>query len=632
MKERLKRVEQLLLERQGPLQGSNPGDVDSLVITPQPESKAVLRNVNHEEWDNLESIAASPQTEELKDPKSEHKSALSQAPSAIGYPIKPSQVFSETRKFEIDQQLPPVDTARALLEHYVQGIDYLGRVVHAPSARSLLENVYSQLSQSTSPPAESIIFLLAIFASASFYLECGQLHLSSDGLHLHAGQSHRWKETTLQHMLQMDQLFSCSMMSLQSALIVLVLLWDSEGQSKRFHTLKSLAYAKAIQMGMHNVDAGPSDVGRDLLEQEMKRRLWWHFTCTDWLIGSAPGPQQGIYMISPHHMTVNYPVNIEDEDLTEEGIHRHPKPDRHPTSMSFFLCRLKFAQLCRESMDAIQHAQTTQPSQPIYPLILEISDKYMSFLKELPWFFRLEGEEEDETKRADLAKKQPYISHQRAVLLYGIYSRLGRLHRPFVTKGITDPGFAASYNIGIECAERLLRIRRMTAVHGSQLLDIFGRSQSVDQHTFNAMLLLTIDVMAHPNSPDSERRRADVIEICHILQDKHVKLGHPASGISRAVQMLLDIVRNSNRPHIKDKDRIDSTGQVGSNTAQSMDSLVVPDQCTMASEASYQMAWIDEFLSISDDQDMDTLFDELWGSYSETSIPSREGFLNWEGL
>ncbi|OJZ90882.1 hypothetical protein ASPFODRAFT_124752 [Aspergillus luchuensis CBS 106.47] len=384
-------------------------------------------------------------------------------------------------------------------------------------------------------------------------------------------------------------------------------------------------------MGMHNVDAGSSDVGQDRLEQELKRRLWWHLTCTDWLLGSAPGPQQGIYMISPHHTTVKYPANIEDEDLTEEGIHRHPKPDRHPTSMSFFLCRLKFAQLCRESMDAIQHAKTTQPSQLIYPLILEISDKYMSFLRELPWFFRLE-DEEDEPKRTDLTKKQPYISHQRAVLLYGIYSRLGRLHRPFVTKGIADPGFAGSYNIGIECAERLLRIRRMTAVHGSQLLDIFGRSQSVDQHTFNAMLLLTIDVMAHPNSPDSERRRADVIEICHILQDKHVRLGQPANGISRAVQMLLDIVRNSNRPHIKDKDRIDSTGQVGSNTAQSMDSLVVPDQCTMASEASYQTAWIDEFLSLSDEQVMDTLFDELWGSYSETGIPSREGFLNREGL
>ncbi|OJJ71099.1 hypothetical protein ASPBRDRAFT_128021 [Aspergillus brasiliensis CBS 101740] len=385
-------------------------------------------------------------------------------------------------------------------------------------------------------------------------------------------------------------------------------------------------------MGMHNVDAGSSDVGRDLLEQEMKRRLWWHFTCTDWLLGSAPGPQQGIYMISPHHMTVNHPANIEDEDLTEEGIHRPPKPDHHPTSMSFFLCRLKFAQLCRESMDATQHAQNTQPSQPIYPLILEINDKYMSFLNNLPWFFRLEDEKEDEAKHAELAEKQPYISHQRAVLLYGIYSRLGRLHRPFVTKGIADPSFAASYNIGIECAERLLRIRRMTAVHGSQLLDIFGRSQSVDQHTFNAMLLLTIDIMAHPNSPDSERRRADVIEICHILQDKHVRLGQPANGISRAVQMLLDIVRNSNGPHLKRKDRIDSTGRIVSDTAQSMDSLVVPDQCTMASEASYQTAWIDEFLSISDDQDMDTLFDELWGSYSETSIPSREGFLNWEGL
>jgi hypothetical protein len=40
----------------------------------------------------------------------------------------------------------------------------------------------------------------------------------------------------------------------------------------------------------------------------------------------------------------------------------------------------------------------------IYQLILDISDRYMSFLNELPWFFRLHGDEE---KCAELAEKQP---------------------------------------------------------------------------------------------------------------------------------------------------------------------------------------------------------------------------------
>ncbi|CEL11222.1 hypothetical protein ASPCAL14325 [Aspergillus calidoustus] len=633
MKYRLKRIEQLLRGRPGPPKFSDPSGLYSLAVTPLSESKATIPNIVDRDWDNLESIAASPQCENIENASPANTSLLSPAATTTAYPTNASRVNCRTPDSVANGQLPTLGTARALLEHYIQGVDCLGRVVHGPSTRNLLESVYSQLSQSIKPPDERVIFLQSIFASASFYLESEHVHHSSDDLALLTGQSHIWKEIALHHMLHIDQVFSSSLISLQSALIILFLLWDSEGQSKRYHTLKSLAYAKAIQVGIHNIDAESSTVGPDSLEREMKRRLWWHLTCTDWLLGSAPGPQHGIYMINPRHTTVRVPANIEDEGLTQEGPCADPKPDYHPTSMSFFLYRLKFAQLCRESMDAMDHAKTMSPSpKAIYQLILDISDRYMSFLNELPWFFRLHGDEE---KCAELAEKQPYISHQRAALLYGIYSRLGRLHRPFISKGITDPSFHASYKIGIECAEKLLQIRRMTVHQGR--LDIFGRSQSVDQHTFNAMLLLTIEVMAHPKLPDSERRRADVIEICRLLQDKHTRLAQPSNnGIIRAVQLLLDIVRNPNTPLLKD--RGDNTALVLSNSAQTKDGCMPPDLCTgltsgePTAETSHEMAWIDECLSGTHGQSINVVFDELRGSLSETSNLSWEGFFNWEGL
>ncbi|KAI2929309.1 transcriptional regulator family: Fungal Specific TF [Aspergillus niger] len=549
IKDRLKRIEQLLLESSGPPKNLNPRDIDSLAVTLPPQFNTTYLETDHQKWDDLESIAASSQPEEMWDSQSGNESLLSTAGTTIA---------------------GPAELSRA-----------------------------SWLS-----PAH--------------------------GLGLDTETSICWKETALQSILQTDEIFSSSLTSLQSVLIIMSLLWDSEGQSKRYHTLKGLAYAKATQMGIHNIDAERPNVEPNPLEREMKRRLWWHLTCADWLLGSAPGTQHGSYIISPYHMTVNHPANIEDEGMALEGNPAAPRPDHHLTSMSFFRYRIKFAHLCREAMDTIQQAKTTRPLQPIYPLILDISNRYMSFLDELPWFFRLEG---NEAKLAELVQERPYVTQQRAVLLYGIYSRLGRLHRPFVSQGISDPMFSASYKTGIECAEKLLRIRQVMP-HGR--LGIFGRSQSVDQHTFNAMLVLTIDVVAHPGLPDSERRRCEVTEICHLLKDKHTRPGQPSSGISRATQLLLKIVQAPHRQHAKEG--IKDTAQIFSETAQTKDDQVplnsyaslAPDELTRE-DASSQMAWSDECFSYHG-QSINALFGELRESLSGQSNGSWQGYFNWEDL
>ncbi|CAL00835.1 hypothetical protein M747DRAFT_318416 [Aspergillus niger ATCC 13496] len=608
IKDRLKRIEQLLLESSGPPKNLNPRDIDSLAVTLPPQFNTTYLETDHQKWDDLESIAASSQPEEMWDSQSGNESLLSTAGTTIAGPAELSRASWLSPGLGADTQLPQLSTAKCLLEHYIQEIDCLSHVVHAPSTRDLLEKVYSQRSQSISLLNESVTFFLSIFASASFYLGSGH-NLLAHGLGLDTETSTCWKETALQNILQTDEIFSSSLISLQSVLIIMSLLWDSEGQSKRYHTLKGLAYAKATQMGIHNIDAERPNVEPNPLEREMKRRLWWHLTCADWLLGSAPGPQHGSYIISPYHMTVNHPANIEDEGVALEGNPAAPRPDHHLTSMSFFRYRIKFAHLCREAMDTIQQAKTTRPLQPIYPLILDISNRYMSFLDELPWFFQLEG---NEAKLAELVQERPYVTQQRAVLLYGIYSRLGRLHRPFVSQGISDPMFAASYKTGIECAEKLLRIRQVMP-HGR--LGIFGRSQSVDQHTFNAMLVLTIDVVAHPGLPDSERRRCEVTEICHLLKDKHTRPGQPSSGISRATQLLLKIVQAPHRQHAKEG--IKDTAQIFSETAQTKDDQVplnsyaslAPDELTRE-DASSQMAWSDECFSYHG-QSINALFGEL---------------------
>ncbi|KAF4959778.1 hypothetical protein FSARC_10628 [Fusarium sarcochroum] len=276
-------------------------------------------------------------------------------------------------------------------------------------------------------------------------------------------------------------------------------------------------------------------------------------------------------------------------------------------------------------MDDIHQAKATRSPQQIYQLVLEVSNRSTSFLCQLPWFLRLDG---DKLRLAELARERPYTTQQRAILLYGIYSRLGRLHRPFVTRGITDPGFLKSYETGIECAENLLTISRMTT---QGQLDMFGRSHSFDQHSFNAMILLALDVMAHPNLERSERRRGELIDMCSLLKDKHMQLGQPATGLSRAIELLLEMVQN---PKIhQTRGATDKGSHFSSNSVQAKDDKVVAEgDVSLLSEAPFQMSWMDESFQSFCDQDYNILFDNLQENLSDLGHVFWDGSMESEGV
>jgi hypothetical protein len=184
----------------------------------------------------------------------------------------------------IANQLPKIDLARSLLEHYVQAVDCLHREIHAPSTRNLLETTYTLILHSIPPTIESLTLLICIFASSAFYIFREDSPSKFDKLKLNPKQHHIWKETAMKMIMGPEAIFSLSMESLQSTLIMLYLLWDSEGQSERFHALKGLALTKTIQMKIHKMDIKSTDEEQDMIRQELRRRLWWHLACTDWQV------------------------------------------------------------------------------------------------------------------------------------------------------------------------------------------------------------------------------------------------------------------------------------------------------------------------------------------------------------
>lgn len=236
-------------------------------------------------------------------------------------------------------------------------------------------------------------------------------------------------------------------------------------------------------------------------------------------------------------MAVKYPLNIDDADIRADGRSPNSLPEDQPTSMSFFIQRIKLAELCRDMVDSMQnvHQRTDIPD---HEQIRQIVGWFNSFERNLPWFFQMD--EENRNKTAVLAAHHPYIIRQRHVLLFGLYSRLGRLLRPLLIRGGSHPSCSDLVNLGISCAEKLLNIRH--TVEPEDLCPSF-HSHSIDQHSFGALLLLTIDIMRDKDELRARDRRKNLIRECEMLRGKQRSLGEPTKTMIRALDQLIGIIQ-----------------------------------------------------------------------------------------
>ncbi|KAE8135966.1 hypothetical protein BDV38DRAFT_272442 [Aspergillus pseudotamarii] len=473
-------------------------------------------------------------------PLNDNKAFKEAAPEALqGHDLPAIDTGNNIKWRNLRSLLPDIHLARLLFEHYVQTSDCLHREIHVPSTRALLEAIYNELMGSNMGLDETIAFFLSIFASSTFYVchSHSHPHSISDQLK-NASQWHNaWKEAVIFEVLQPDVVRSSSLVSLQTISIMTYLIWDTEGQSSMFHALRSIAHTKAIQLKIHRLDAHPPAENDDVIGTELKRRLWWHLASTDWLVASVPGSQEGLYSINPKLMAVKYPLNIDDTDIRAGEPSPTSLPEDQPTSMSFFIQRIKLAELCRNMIDSMQNVYQ-RTDIPDHEQIRRIVARFNSFEASLPWFFQMGEENTDEA--TVLAARRPYILRQRHVLLFGLYSRVGRLLRPLLIRRENHPSCSDLVNLGIRCAEKLLNIRRRVEPED---LCLYFHSHSIDQHSFGALLLLTIDIMRDSDEPRAQDRKKSLIRACEMLRGKQTSLEKSTNSMIRALDQLIGIIQ-----------------------------------------------------------------------------------------
>ena len=277
--------------------------------------------------------------------------------------------------------LPAKEDCLSLLDHLLHTSHFLPITIHLPSARSTIDDICSPALDANEPAPVKMAkaaFTLSICAMSAFCWEKSDTTASPlfNSTEDAVQQARVWLRATWD---LLDQLrwgpSSGSFLEVQASMNLGDLIYNIEGCSSRYRYLHSHTISIAHEMSLHLIDA-PS-LRRNTEDShltEVKRRVWWHIASTNWLLSVMGGPHDRTYTIQPHHMAVNFPANVNENDPFS------PLPMTTATDMTYFILRTRLAEVCRKVADALPLGTSDIDELP-YGCVLSISRLFDDVLR-----------------------------------------------------------------------------------------------------------------------------------------------------------------------------------------------------------------------------------------------------------
>lgn len=186
---------------------------------------------------------------------------------------------------------PTYSTAVMLFDNFEANVDHVCRILHNPTTRSLMKNIYLRLSQKEHVPPGQAALMLSIFSlSAFFYHASAGSELATtdrDTVYL----SKFWGAAAMDVLDHSHRDTSGSLEDIQAAILMSYVTYHLDGFSARGRLLSTVAASIAKDLRLHRLDAEsllsskdqPISL-RESIDREVKRRVFWHITATDWLV------------------------------------------------------------------------------------------------------------------------------------------------------------------------------------------------------------------------------------------------------------------------------------------------------------------------------------------------------------
>jgi hypothetical protein len=186
------------------------------------------------------------------------------------------------------REFPTRKDAEALLDHFTKTFDAMYRNLHVPTTWRLLKELYDDLGSNRLPSATQLAFFLGIFA--------GSAYISKNGFQLGRPTSSQRSPLALAESWHQQAVFLLtkppvppSTQALQAFMMLAHLCTQIEGFAGSFSVLAMSGLQMARTMRIHRLDSlcfreERRRNGADMVDIELKRRVWWHIVASDWSV------------------------------------------------------------------------------------------------------------------------------------------------------------------------------------------------------------------------------------------------------------------------------------------------------------------------------------------------------------
>jgi hypothetical protein len=186
------------------------------------------------------------------------------------------------------REFPTYNNGEVLLDHFTKTVDAIYRILHVPTTWRWLKELYTDLNSNRLPSATQLAFFLGIFAGSAYMSKSDlQFELAPLSGRSPIALAESWFKQAV--LLLTKPPVPPSTQGLQTLTNLIHLCTQIEGVAGSFSILSMSGLQMARLMRVHRLDAPRyrkerGKNGADMVDIEVKRRIWWHLVASDWLV------------------------------------------------------------------------------------------------------------------------------------------------------------------------------------------------------------------------------------------------------------------------------------------------------------------------------------------------------------
>lgn len=226
-------------------------------------------------------------------------------------------------------------------------------------------------------------------------------------------------------------------------------------------------------------------------------------------------PGETVYQTDPRQMAVNKPRNIDDVNLTLIPY----KPDlplSQPTEMSYFLQRIRLAEISRSVADYNSAATSSSASLSYYAHVMTMDAEFEQMAREIPSFFNLDTYDDHSSPNNSGIFIQAY--HLNTIM----HTQRCKLHLSYLTSrpNKTSPAYESSWSACLKSARQINRAEKQIERSPHPFRVIRQRLSAVFYGAFMASIVLLMDACVNRDwVRGDEARRREAAEALRIVEE-----------------------------------------------------------------------------------------------------------------